>query len=217
MNGLPSIIITTPAWSPGLGCSCNNKLPGDVPEWVSEIWFGPRRPGLAGANDYDQIRIGGGTYSANQLVGKSIRANANTKTYRGTTGDPAKVITTVKGGEIIGKVASYIRPDQSVDGRSWLMFDLSQTQQSLHPDWGYYFFVPNELVSDTGLKDQGTKTVTEEIKAEEDAKLKADSPMEYYIKKYAGKVLLGVGIIVLVNSIARESIKGSFSKNTQPT
>ncbi len=162
---------------------------------------------LGAVNDYDIIRVGGGNYTANQIVDKTIRANKETKLYSNTSGK-GTVVGTVKAGESIGKVYSYLRADQSGDGRSWLMFESST--------YNKYYYVPNEAVSSTGLKEQGSLTIDAELKAEADAKLKEESPIEYYIKKYAIKVIIAVGVIVLSKTLVVEGIKKIGSSKPTP-
>jgi hypothetical protein len=181
--------------------------------------FGLEMPGksiqlgtaLGAVNDYDTIRIGGGTYSANQLVGKTILANRDTILYNGTS-SKSSVYGKVKAGQPIGRVNTYIKASQSQDGRAWLGFD---------GKYPFFFFVPNENASTETLKDQGTETVKEEVKKEEDEKLKDESPVEYYVKKYATKVLIGIGLIVLASTVGRtlvtEGIKKIGSRKTEPT
>jgi len=163
--------------------------------------------GLGAAADYDLIRIGGGTYTANQLLDKSIRANRDTKLYKHTS-LTAPIVGTVKAGEIIGKVYSYIKATEpGANGRSWLMFgDSFETT----------FYVPNELVSNTGLQEQGTKTVTQEVKEEQDAQKKQDSPTEYYLSKYGTKALLIIGGIVVAATIGKQLVSSALSKKTAP-
>ena len=168
--------------------------------------------GSVGAvTDYDTIRVGGGTYSVNQIVDKSIRANKDTKLYKGSRTN-SEVIGIVKAGDIIGRVYSYLRPDQTTDGKSWLMFEKT---------YNNFYYVQNEAANTSDLKDQGALTVKEEVKKEEIEKFKEESPVEYYIKKYATKVIIGIGLIVLASTVGRtlvtEGIKKIGSKKSEPT
>ncbi len=159
--------------------------------------------GFGAVADYDVIRIGGGSYSVNQIIGKTIFANKQTTLYSNPSGG-GRVVGTIKAGQPIGVVFSYIKPtDKTSDGRAWLQFDNSYLNS---------FFIPDENASSAGLKDQGTMTVSEEVKAEADAKLKEDSPMEYYIKKYGTKALLIVGGLIVAVSLGKELIHTSRSK-----
>lgn len=155
----------------GLGCDCHK----------------PVLMGLGNVTDYDQIKIGGTTYSVNQIIGKTLIAKVDTKLYSGTRGTPS-VVGTVKAGQPIGIVYSYLRPDQA-DGRSWLMFDSN----------GRFYFVPNEAASGTGLKDQGALTLKDEIKKEQEEEERRNDPFGYYLKKYGiPALLLGGGIYAVV-------------------
>lgn len=155
---------------------------------------------LHGALDYDIIKIGGKEYSANQIVDKQITANATTKLYKGTPG--SGVIGEVKAGQVIGKVYSYVKASQSQDGRSWLMFDTGKD----------FFFVPNENASGNILKDQGALTLKDEIEKEKEEELLRTNPIEYYIKKYALKVLLIGGGIFIASQVANAAVRGFIDK-----
>lgn len=156
---------------------------------------------LGEVKDYDLITIGGKTYSANQIIGKTVTAARETKVYSNAKG--TRVVGTVKAGQVIGKVSSYILASSpNSDGRSWLMFD----------DGVNFTFVPNEAVSGSALKDQGTKTVAEEVKEEEEKKAREDDPWGYYIKKYGLPALLIIGAVIIANGVAKESVKAVIQK-----
>lgn len=159
---------------------------------------------LGAVSDYDQITIGGKIYTVNQIIGKTVVASRETKAYSNNKGAGA-VVATIKAGQPIGIVYSYARPEQA-DGRSWLMFE-SNT--------GKIYWVPNEAVGATGLKEQGTKTVTEEIKEEQEAKQRAEDPLGYYLKKYGLPALLILGAIIVINGAAREGVKAVVNKKVK--
>lgn len=166
----------------GLGCACQGN-------------------GMGAVSDYDQIKIGGKTYSVNQIVDKTLIAATDTKLYSNAKGS-GTVVGTVKAGQPIGIVYSYLRPEQT-DGRSWLMFEKS---------YNNFFFVPNEAASSGSLKEQGTLTVSEEIKKEQDELLRKTDPVGYYLKKYGLPVLLIGGGIYLAATYGKEFIKGKLSQ-----
>lgn len=163
----------------GLGCGCQQ---------------------LGSATNYDQIKIGGTTYSVNQIIGKTLIAKVETKLYSGAKGTPS-VIGTVKAGQPLGIVWSYLRPEQA-DGRSWLMFDSN----------GRFFFVPNEAATNTGLKDQGALTLKDEIKKEQQEEERRNDPVGYYLKKYGLPVLLIGGGIYLAATYGKAFIQGKLSQ-----
>lgn len=156
---------------------------------------------LGAVTDYDQITIGGKVYTVNQIIGKTVTAGKETKVYSHNKGG-GTVLATIKSGQPIGIVYSYARPEQA-DGRSWLMFE-SNT--------GKIYWVPNEAVAATGLKEQGTKTVVEEIKEEQDKKQREEDPISYYVKKFGIPAILIIGAIIIVNGAAKETVKGVISK-----
>lgn len=158
---------------------------------------------LGAVTDYDQITIGGKVYTVNQIIGKTVTAAKETKAYSNNKG-AGTVVATIKAGQPIGIVYSYARPDQA-DGRSWLMFE-SGTK---------VYWVPNEAVSASGLKEQGTKTVVEEIKEEKAKKEREEDPLSYYIKKFGVPALLIAGAIVIANTMAREGVKKVLDKKSK--
>src|ERR1051325_11585546 len=105
-------------------CGCGNKMP-----LSSGVLRGSGLlRGLGEVKNYDQITIGGQQYSVNSIVGRgvSITAKKDTKIYTGSS-SASRVIKTIKAGQVIGSPESYLRPDQSTDGNSWLMFYGSMT------------------------------------------------------------------------------------------
>lgn len=192
----------------GCGCGCNDKTVSNTTD--AALSSGMLRGlgsgimlGLGEVANYDQITIGGKQYSVNSIVGRgiSLTATRDTKIYAGTHVG-SKVIATVKAGQQIGSPESYIRADQSADGNSWLMFYGSQTSviTGQNPNASGAFFVPNEAVDPKNLKDQGVLTAAQEIKKEQDEKLKADNPVLYYAKKLALPALLVVGGIIITKA-----------------
>lgn len=173
----------------GLGCDCIRKS-------IAQEKFDQ----LNGVNDYDQIKVGGKTYTVNQIIDKTITAATATKLYSGPRSN-ATVVGTVKAGQQIGVVFSYIRPDQA-DGKSWLMFESSYTPGTA----AKVYYVPNEVASGSGLKEQGTLTVDEEMKKEQEELEKQNEPVTYYFKKIGIPVLLIVGGILVVKSVAPQLI-----------
>ena len=159
--------------------------------------------GLGATTDYDKITVGGKTYTANQLVDKTVIAAKDTKLYSNSSGTGA-VVGVVKAGQPIGVVYSYIKPNQgSSDGRSWLMFESST--------YNKFYYVPNEAASSSGLKEQGTKTLDQEVKEEEEKKEKDENPVGFYLKKYGLPALLIIGGIVIVGGIAKEAVKAKLT------
>jgi hypothetical protein len=169
----------------GLGCGCQQ---------------------LGAVIDYDQIKIGGKTYTVNQIIGKTLIASVDTKVYSGTKGTPA-VVGTVKTGQPLGIVWSYLRPEQT-DGRSWLMFESSYVPGTA----AKVYYAPNEAASGTGLKEQGALTVKDEIKKEQEEALRRNDPVGYYLKKYGLPVLLIGGGIYLAATYGKAFIGAKLSQ-----
>lgn len=161
---------------------------------------------LGSVTDFDQIKIGGATYTVNQIIGKTLIAKVDTKVYSGTRGTPT-VVGVVKAGQPLGIVWSYLRPEQA-DGRSWLMFESSYTPGTA----AKVYYAPNEAASGSGLKDQGTLTVAQEIKKEQEEEMRRNSPVEYYLRKYGFKVLLIGGGIYVAVQLGKAFIQGKLSQ-----
>ena len=83
-----------------------------------------------------------------------------------------------------------------------------------------FYFAPDESISASNLKDQGVKTVKQEVKEEEKAEKarqeKEDSPIFYYVKKLALPGILITGAIIIASTIGRETIRGLFAKKSAP-
>lgn len=139
----------------------------------------------------DVIKIGGKTYSVDALLDKVLVASGPVAIYSGS--DFTKPIYIVKAGQSIGRIYSYIKPSAANGGRAMLSFDSPTEKWPNGVPKSYYAGADN--IDTTVLKDQGVLNLQEQVAKEAEEKLKNDSPMEYYIKKYAGKVLLTAGVI----------------------
>lgn len=160
--------------------------------------------GMGAVSDYDQITIGGKTYTVNQIIDKVITANREVTAYSSPGG---KALFKIQAGEPIGRAFSHLRPDQSKDGRAWLMFEKSYND---------YFFVPADGAASKPLEEQGALTVHEEIKKEQEELERQNNPVGYYLKKYGLPALLIVGGIVVLSGVAKETVKGAFTKQANP-
>lgn len=122
-------------------------------------------------------------FSVNQILGKSIKSSRRVGLYKSIYDKrPVKII---ESGVVIGTVYSWVNNKQS--GQLYLMIDL--------PGGKVGYLKVDELrgkVNVPDLKQQGAKTVEEE-KSEE---LKQSSPFEYYLKKYALPV--GIGLLAVI-------------------
>lgn len=122
-------------------------------------------------------------FSINQILGKNIKASRRVGLYRSIY--DKKPVRIIQPGVIIGTVYSWVNNKQS--GQLYLMIDL--------PGGKVGYLKVDELrgkVNVPDLKTQGAKTVEEE-KSEE---LKQSSPFEYYLKKYALPV--GIGLLAVI-------------------
>jgi hypothetical protein len=155
---------------------------------------------LGAVADYDRITIGGSVYTVNQIIDKVITANSDLTAYSSPGGT---VLFKIAKGQPIGKVYSYIRPDQAKDGRAWLMFEKT---------YNNFYYVPADNTSSSALSEQGALTVAEELAAEKERKEKENEPVTYYFKKLVVPVLVGGGVVVLASSIGKEYVKGKLSQ-----
>jgi hypothetical protein len=168
----------------GLGCACQNN-------------------GIGSLNT-DTISIGGKLYSAGQIVDKTIVASRDVFLYPSLHKNEGRFV--VKAGQPIGKVFSYLRPGQGSNptGRVVLMFERGYNQ--------YFWLKDDNAVSTPALKQQGVQTLKQEVKEKQEEELKDKSPVEYYIKTYGPKLLLGVGVALLVVTVAKEFVKAKVNK-----
>lgn len=152
---------------------------------------------LGAVIDYDVIIIGGKQYSANQIVDSNFVASKPIKLYRGT--DFNTPFATIPAGQVIGKVDSYIKATQSTGIRAGgpLISFLDSSGKS-------YYIKDDNAVSQAALKDQGTLTVAEEVKIEQEKADKENDPVTYYVKKLGMPVLIGGGIIYLVATFGKQ-------------
>lgn len=157
--------------------------------------------GISGVTDYDHITIGGKTYTVNQILDKVVTANRELTAY---TRPGGTALFKIQAGQPIGIAFSYLRPDQSKDGRAWLMFQKS---------YNNYFYIPADGAASKPLEDQGALTVEDEIKKEQEELERKNNPVAYYLKKFGAPALLMIGGIL----VAKEVVKGYFSaKKSDP-
>ncbi len=138
---------------------------------------------------YDVITIGGKQYSAEQILDTTLIAQGNVPLYLASNFKTP--FLTIKAGQPIGKVYSYIRADQStakIAGSPLLMFYLS--------DGTTPFFVKDEAaISTQALTNAGVQTVAQQTAALQAQQDKQNNPIGYYLKTYGLKALLiGGGI-----------------------
>lgn len=157
-----------------------------------------------GVTDYDVIVVGGQRYTANQLLDKQLFASKDTHLYKG---DLKTIIRTIKAGQPLGRVYSYLKASISRPKSALELFD-----NPAYTGIPYYVLNEEDTIDTAFLKAQGTQNVSEEIIAEKEKQMKDNSPIEYYFKKYAGKVLLVGGGIYLVGKIGSEFIKAEVFK-----
>jgi hypothetical protein len=126
-------------------------------------------------------------YSLNNLIGKNIVVTKDTKLYRYNSG--GKSFRTIKKGQSAGKLDSF----SNATGVLKLLFnDIYNIP---------YYFNVDKNVSIDQLKNQGTKTVSEQEKADQkeaaEKTLFEKNKIEYYLRKY-GIYVLGTFILAAI-------------------
>lgn len=155
---------------------------------------------LGAVADYDVIVIAGKTYSANQVLDKQLVAARDVKLYRGN--DFNTPFSTVKAGQPIGKVYSYIKATQSTGVRAGgpLLEFLDNAGRA-------YYVKDDNAISTAILKDQGALTYKDELEKEKEELQKENDPFTYYAKKILLPGVLLVGGIYLAVQFGKEYIK----------
>ena len=135
------------------------------------------------------------TYSADQIIGKTLVARRNVELKRLPT-DTAPAVYTVKPGQTVGVVYSYLLPKV---GRSTLYW------QFVDANGNYFYAAHKEGIFDIDIiKEQGGKTAEEKRKEEEEKKkLEEMGPFLYYLQKWGGKIAIGVGLLVALNIVLK--------------
>ena len=135
------------------------------------------------------------TYSADQIIGKSLVAKKSVELKR-LPQDSAPSIYTVKPGQTVGVVYSYLLPKE---GRSTLYW------QFIDANGRYFYAAHKEGIFDIdSIKTQGGKSTEEKLKEEEERINKEEmGPFAYYLQKWGGKILIGVGLLVALNIVIK--------------
>ena len=128
-------------------------------------------------------------FNINQILGKSLKVSRKVGLYKSIYDkNPVKLINP---GETVGTVYSWVTNKNT--GQFFLMIDL--------PGGGVGYFKVDELRGKINVPDlvkQGSKTIEQELKEKKDKEEKESSPTEYYIKKYALPVGIGLLIITIL-------------------
>lgn len=125
-------------------------------------------------------------FSINQILGKSIKTNRKVGLYKSIYAKkPVKILDP---GITVGTVYSWVT--NKTTKQIFLMLDL--------PGGGIGYLKIDELRGKVNVPDlinQGSKTIEQELKEKKDKEEKETNPTEYYIKKYA--VPVGVGLLII--------------------
>ncbi len=190
---------------PGLGCP---ECGGTCAQKPGVVLHGFR--GLGDVANYDQITVGGKRYSVGEIMDKTMYAENDVPVYSKTATAPLNWKTPayiVKKGQAIGRVFSYLKP--STDHGAALMFYPKTDGAS------YYYVIDNDKISSSAIKEQGVQTVAEQVKEEQDKKLREDDPVGYYLKKYGLPALLIIGGIIIVGKIGGAAVSSAIARKKE--
>jgi hypothetical protein len=125
-------------------------------------------------------------FSINQILGKSIKTIRKVGLYKSIYDkNPVKLINP---GVTVGTVYSWVTNKNTK--QIFLMIDL--------PGGVIGYLKVDELRGKVNVPDliiQGSKTIEQELKEKKEQEQKENSPTEYYIKKYALPV--GIGLLII--------------------
>lgn len=144
----------------------------------------------------------GETFSAAQIVGRTLIAKAYVPVKSGAY-DDSPVAFTVKPGETIGVVSTYLNPTTN---RSALHWEITNGGKRFYVKHAVGIFDTKSLITD-GAKSQ--EQIYQEKKEEEG---RQNDPLGYYLKKYGLPVLLIGGGIYLVGTLGKEVVKAKLTK-----
>lgn len=147
------------------------------------------------------------TFSVDQIVGKTLIAKVDV-TARTLPNDNAAASHTIKAGQAIGVVDTYFSP---AAGRSAVYWGFRFTD-------GKPFYVKHVtgLFDVSNLKAEGAKDLATLQQEKEDAELKENDPVLYYIKKIALPAALIIGGVILAATIGKETVRGAFNRKSAP-
>ena len=116
------------------------------------------------------------TFSADQIIGKTLIARRPVNLYRNAS-DSANSVYTVDPGQAVGKVYSYLAPGENRSTVYWAFYDDQQRS--------YYTPHIQGNFDIQALGDQGALTVTEQQAAEQEAEMSTTDKAFRLIKNIA--------------------------------
>ena len=125
------------------------------------------------------------TYSADQIIGKTLIAKRPIKLVR-IASDDAAIVYTVESGQTVGKVESYLLPSENRSSLYWQFID-----QNNRPYYAAHAVGNFDVKS---ISDQGALTVTEQAAAAAEAELSTGDKIFRLIKNLA---FIGAGAYLL--------------------
>lgn len=124
-------------------------------------------------------------FSVNQIIGKTLIAAKEVKIVR-TPADNAPSVYTVKKGQVVGVVYSYLEPNTSRSSLYWMMLDYL----------GKPFYVKHEsgLFSVKGLYEQGAIDVEQEAEKKEEKEKGTIEQLQDLVGQAGKYGVLAIGI-----------------------
>jgi hypothetical protein len=133
------------------------------------------------------------TFSANEIIGKTLIAKRPIDLYRAAN-DSAQIIYTVEPGQTVGKVYSYLAPGAQRSVLYWAFYDeTGRPYYSKHKTGNYDI---------SSLSEQGALTVQEQAEQAAEAELTTGDKILRLIKNIA---LIAAGAYLL-NTIVKKKI-----------
>ena len=129
-------------------------------------------------------------YSVTQIIGKTLIANTEVAIKR-TAADGSPSVYTVKKGQAVGQVYSYLEPNPNRKSLYWMFLDAYSKP--------YYVEHKQGLFSIQGLTSQGAITIEEEVEQQKEA----ENPKDGFdkTKEIVQVGLAGVGIWAAVQVV----------------
>lgn len=140
------------------------------------------------------------TFSADQIVGKTLVANQDIAVYRSPQ-DSATKVYTAKAGQVIGTVSSWINPGEGKSYLNWMFYDSN----------GRPFYTRHKpgVYSVRNLKEQGALTIKDQKKLEDEAKKKQERENESLLS-WAERNVKTVALIIAGALVVKEVIPNFF-------
>jgi len=137
------------------------------------------------------------TFNALQILDKTLYSKKNLIAYMGSPGSTNTF--KIAPNQMIGRVYSYVYPKDK-SAVYWMFFTGNDSKN------GKVFYVPHEegAFDLKVLKEQGTKTVEQQVQEKQDKEdLENKGTFRYYVDKWAAPVAVGTGILYIAGQVIK--------------